>query len=160
MTVDASGALPTVTDLITLALENRLRESLGATYTVGVRYEADLLPPARYGLIIDFESAPDRIEILAEAALAELERLRQRGPTVEEFDATRQARVRDYDGLLEDNEYWLDELSSHARFGWALGSIAEHPGRIGAMTHDELKAIAARYIRTDAYVRLTMKPAR
>jgi predicted transcriptional regulator len=87
-----------------------------------------------------------------------LERLRVRGPTVSEFEATRAMRVRDYDGMIENNDYWVDELSEHARFGWSFATIAEHVRRVQSLTRSELHGITATHVRTDAYVRLTMRP--
>ena len=70
------------------------------------------------------------------------------------------AGMRDYDGDLQQNSYWVSELSSHAELGWSFGSILEHPARRATMTLAQLREACATFIRTDAYVHLTMRPGR
>jgi zinc protease len=150
--------LKEVRDVLESALDQRLRETLGGTYGVTVESDVDLLPPYHYSIAIDFEAAPQRIDSLAAVALTEVERLRMRGPTPAEFDATRAARIHDYDGRLESNEYWSSELSYHARLGWPLATIATHRQDVEGLTAAELRQACATYLGTRPYTRVTLRP--
>jgi zinc protease len=158
LTLEATDALSAVRDLLDHTLTARLRDQLGGTYSVDVELAIDVDPPTRYSLRIDFGGAPERIESLAAQALAELDRLRRHGPTEPEFLATRTARVRDYDGKIKDNDYWISELASHARYGWPLSKIAEHPRDAERLTLAQLRAACERYIPSGRYIRVTMRP--
>lgn len=160
VTNEATDAISAVTDVVELALGNRIRETLGGTYGVDATYYTRIAPPANYIVTVDFETAADRLESLTAAALSELERLRTHGPTESEFAAIRAARARDYDGELKRNSYWTSELTAHMRLGWPLAAISEHPLRAGAMTLAELREACAAYIRTGEYVQVTMRPIR
>lgn len=151
-------ALNTVRDLISRAMNERLREEMGGTYGVDVSYSADVAPPSRYTITIEFESAPARIEALAAAATEELARLHRTGPTAAEFAATREARVRDFDGEMDDNDFWVDELVSHARYGWPFAGIVAHPHDAEATTIEDVRGACARFIPLGGYVRVTMRP--
>jgi zinc protease len=150
--------LKAVRDVLAPALDERLRETLGGTYGVTVEHDIDLLPPYNYTIAVDFEAAPQRIDSLVAVALAEMERLRVEGPTAAEFAATREARIHDYDGRLESNDYWRSELSYHARLGWPLATIATHRQEAEGLTLAALRRACATYLTTRRYTRVTLRP--
>ena len=152
------NALGAVREVISRALSQRIREQMGGTYEVSVSLAVETVPPTRYTMTIDFESAPERMETLAAAAVDELERLHRVGPTDAQFQATREARVRDFDGRVEDNAYWVDELTFHAVHGWPLAGIGTHSREAEAMTLKDMRLACARYIPPNNYVRVTMRP--
>jgi zinc protease len=147
-----------VRDLIELALMNRLREAMGGTYAVHVRESVNVTPPARYSFTIDFDASPERVDALAAMALSELRRLGTSGPTAAEFAATRTARIRDHEGTLSENSYWLEELAFHTQMKWPLDEINRHSDRAGKLTQAELQAAASKFIRPIAYVHATLRP--
>lgn len=152
------NALWAVREVVARTLVERLREQMGGTYDVDVSLAIDPLPPSRYTMRIEFESAPAHIEALSAAAIDELTRLRRYGPTDAQFRGAREARVRDFDGRLEDNDYWVDELTFHARQGWPLAGIAAHRREAEAATLEDLRRACATYIADRHYVRVTMRP--
>lgn len=152
---DAVGA---VREVIAMALTQRLRARMGGAYHVDVRLEIDPVPPARYTMGIDFESAPETMEPLVAAARDELARLRRDGPTEDAFRNTREARIRDFDARLDDNAWWADELVYHAQRGWPLAGIALHQRDAEAMTIDAVRRACATYIPAGGFVRVTMRP--
>jgi zinc protease len=156
----SSEALGMARDLAELALETRLRETLGATYGVSVGASADVAPPQSYFLTIEFEGAPEGMDSLARTALAELERLRTKGPTDAEVRIVRERKVRDLDDREDDNDYWANELSWHTRIGLPLSSIPSHQSHARSIDAKGLRSAAASYLRTDRYVRVTMLPRR
>jgi zinc protease len=155
-----SEGLSAARDLASIALDNRLRETLGATYDVSVSASAELVPPTTYQLAIEFEAEPERIDALAQAALEELARLRTQGPTDAETKKVRAAETRDLDNKIESNGYWASELEWHSRVGLSLESIATHQDSARALTRAALRDACARYLGTDAYVRVTLLPKR
>lgn len=152
------NALGMVREVLSRALNERLRDEMGGTYGVDVSLEVDVVPPARYTMSIEFESDPGRMEALAAATFDELARLHREGPTAAQFRGAREAQVRDFDGRLEDNEYWAEELSFHARHGWPLEGIAAHGREAEAATEVDVRRACATYIPARDYVRVTMRP--
>lgn len=157
-TMETSERTSLVRDVAQLALEQRLRETMGGTYGVDVGFSVNLVAPMRYQFDIEFEAAADRIDSLASMAFAELKRLRTEGPTETEMTKVRTSRVRDFDNSGESNRYWASELSQHARLSWSLDSITTHPARIKAITTAELREACALYLDASHYARLTMFP--
>jgi zinc protease len=155
---EGSDGLGAATDLAELALNSQIRERLGGTYGASVRSSVKLVPPATYAITIDFEASPDRIDSLATAAIAELDRLRATGPTEAEYQKIKAARVRDLDGKIESNSYWANELSWHARMGWPLGTIKGHQLDAKLLSIGTLRSACATYLGTSEYVQVTMYP--
>ncbi|MEO7996294.1 MAG: insulinase family protein, partial [Gemmatimonadaceae bacterium] len=157
-TMETSERASLVRDVAQLALEQRLRETMGGTYGVDVGFSVNLVAPARYRFDIEFEAAADRIDSLATVAFAELKRLGTVGPSEVEMTKVRTSRLRDFDNSGESNQYWAGELSQHARLSWSLDSITTHPERIKNITTVELRDICALLLDTSHYARLTMYP--
>ncbi|MBW8771410.1 MAG: insulinase family protein [Gemmatimonadetes bacterium] len=154
---ETAEALKTCVDVADIALQERIREALGGTYGVNVSSNVRYVPPMSYQIRVSFDAAPERVDSLADAALAELTRLRSTGPTKDEADRVRAAKLRDLDGT-DNNDYWADELSGHAKQGWSLASIADHEKNAKQLTAASLRQACARMIDTSRYVRVTMYP--
>ncbi len=152
------NALGAMREVVARALTDRLRGELGGTYHVDVSLELNVAPPSRYTITVQFEAAPERIEALANEATRQLQQLRLRGPTETQFQGVRETLVRDFDGRLEDNAYWVGELTFHARHGWPLRGILEHRGEAEALTLEELRRACAEFIAAGDFVRVTTRP--
>lgn len=157
-TDEAGRDLSEASDVAELALNSHLRERLGGTYGASVSSSVNLVPPATYSVTIDFDASPERIDSLATAALAELDRLRTAGPAEMEYQKIKAARVRDLDGKAESNKYWASELMWHARMGWPLGTILGHELDAKSLSANSLRAACAKYLKASEYVQVTMYP--
>jgi zinc protease len=155
---DNLNALYMMREVVTRSLTDRLRDQLGATYDVDVSLAIDLVPPSRYTMTVEFESSPENIEALTAAALDELARLRRSGPSDAQYRAAREARVRDFDGRADDNDYWVSELTFHARHGWPLSGIAAHRREVESITLEDVRRACATYLPAKDFVRITMRP--
>lgn len=158
LTTDALNALALVREVVARSLRERLRDEMGGTYDVDVSLDIDDTPSPRYTVRIEFESAPSRIDALAAVAIDELKALHRSGPTALQFSGAREARVRDFDGRIDDNAYWVAELTFHALHGWTLAGIAAHRHEIESMSLGDVRKACATYIPGGNYVRLTMRP--
>jgi zinc protease len=112
----------------------------------------------RYTFAVDFETAPERVDSLTAAAIAELGRLRVDGPTDRDFEKVRAARARDFDGEVESNSYWANAVAWHIRMGWPLGTIGNHDGDQEVFLRPALRAACQKYLQTSEYVQVTMLP--
>ena len=157
-TLENSEALGVASDAAELALGDVLREKMGGTYDVSVYAGARMLPPNEYRITIDFEAAPERIDSLATAAIAQLQRLSSVGPTYSEFETIRATKTRDLDNTNESNRYWASELLQHARFSWPLSGIKAHQQRAKDLSESSVRAACRQFLSPALYARLTMLP--
>lgn len=157
-TMATSERIGMVSDLAELALGNKLRETMGGTYGVQIGYGVNLVAPSTYQFDIEFEGAPERIDSLSAAALAELKRLVVSGPTAAELEKVRNTKTRGLDNVGESNRYWANELMQHARRSWPLDSITTHQDRIKQISAEALRQACAQFLDTTHFVRVTMYP--
>jgi zinc protease len=147
-------------ELLASSLEGRLRDSLGGTYSVDVDLRVEHPPWWEYALGIEFAAAPTRLDTLARATFAEIERFRRSGPTPQELARIKAAEVREINAGLEDNEYWMDELESHVRMEWPLDHIMQERRALDAVDASTMRLTAMKFLRLDNYLRVSRVPAR
>jgi zinc protease len=139
-------------------LRDLLREELSGTYGASVSY-SDQAPLPGYGTeAISFGSAPDSVEKLEKAALAEVARLQKEGPSAEDVQKIQEIERRELETSLKQNPYWLGSLQTVHMLGWDPLSIARRQERIATLTRDNLRAAFVRYFPLDRYTAVSLFP--
>jgi zinc protease len=148
----------TVASLLTIRLRDILREELGGTYGVSVNY-TNLLPQRGYGSIaVAFGSAPENVQKLTDAVLAEVARLREKGPDTADVERIQELERREYETSLRQNPYWLNSLQTVHLLGWDPVSIARRGERTEKITPEVLHAAIRAYLPLDRYTRVSLFP--
>lgn len=150
--------LKAVADVLELRLRETLREDLGGTYGVSVSASASAEPYARFHLVIGFGTAPERLEELTRATFHTIQALQAQGPTPQEVHKVREAHSRARETDLRDNNFWLMQLTSYARSGWELESIATADERIRALAPEPIRQAARAYLDAANYVQVSLLP--
>lgn len=150
--------LSALAELLNIKLRETLRENMGGTYGVSVSPSASREPYPAYRFTIGFGSAPERLEDLATAALAQIDSVKRFGTTPEYLNKVKEAAFRAREVALKQNNYWLAQISTFDQSGWSLAEIPEGDKLIGALTSEDLKQAAIKYLRTDNYVRVSLYP--
>jgi zinc protease len=158
LTLEADAALNATRDLLDLVLHSRLREEMGGTYGVSVDVAVRRAPTSSFAFTIEFSADPERVDALAAAAVAEVERLRTAGPTDAEASNVREAAVQHNDDQARGNGYWANELTWHSVRGWPVEAIGTHGEDAARISRAMLKAATARYLDGRRFVRVTRLP--
>ena len=145
-------------ELLTIKLREALRENLGGTYGVSVNPSASRDPQPSYRFTIGFGSAPERLEALTKAALAQIDSVKKFGTTPEYLNKVKEAALRARETALKQNGYWLSQISTFDQSGWALAEIPNAEKMISSLTVQDLQRAAAKYLRVDNYVRVSLYP--
>ncbi|MFL5639513.1 MAG: M16 family metallopeptidase [Gemmatimonadaceae bacterium] len=145
-------------ELLNIKLREALRENLGGTYGVTVSPSATREPLPSYRFTIGFGSAPERLEALTAAALAQVDSVKKFGTTPEYLQKVKEAAIRARETALKQNGYWLSQISTFDQNGWPLAEIPNGEKLISALTIEDLQKAAAKYLRTDNYVRVSLYP--
>jgi zinc protease len=141
-----------------IRLREILREELGGTYGVSVSYNSPL-PYKGYGaMVIQFGSSPDNVDKLVKAALAEVERLKTQGPSVDDVNKVKELERRDLETNAKQNSYWLGSLQTVHMLGWDPTGILRRSERTEKLSPEVLQPIFKKYFPTDRYTLVTLKP--
>jgi len=150
--------LSALAELLNIKLRETLRENMGGTYGVSVSPSASREPYPSYRFTIGFGSAPERLEDLTAAALSQIDSVKKFGTTPEYLNKVKEAAFRAREVALKQNNYWLSQIATFDQSGWNLAEIPEGEKLISALTSDDLKQAAIKYLRTNNYVRVSLYP--
>ena len=145
-------------ELLNIKLREALRENLGGTYGVSVSPSASREPKPSYRFTIGFGAAPERLEALTAAALAQIDSVKKFGTTPEYLTKVKEAALRARETAIKQNGYWLSQISSFDQNGWPLKEIPNGEQLISSLTVKDLQRAATEYLRTDNYVRVSLYP--
>jgi zinc protease len=150
--------LSALAELLNIKLREALRENLGGTYGVSVNPGASRDPLPSYRFTIGFGSAPERLEALTMAALAQIDSLKRFGTTPEYLNKVKEAALRSRETAIKQNGYWISQISTFDQSGWPLAEIPNGEKLITSLTAADLQRAAVKYLRTDNYVRVSLYP--
>jgi zinc protease len=150
--------LSALAELLNIKLREALRENLGGTYGVSVNPSATRDPQPAYRFSIGFGSAPERLEALTVAALAQIDSVKRFATTPEYLNKVKEAALRARETALKQNSYWITQISTFDQSGWALEEIPNGEKLISSLTAEDLQRAAQKYLRIDNYVRVSLYP--
>jgi zinc protease len=145
-------------ELLNIKLREALRENMGGTYGVSVSPSASKDPRPSYRFTIGFGAAPERLEALTAAALAQIDSVKKFGTTTEYLNKVKEAAFRARETALKQNGYWLSQISTFDQSGWPLAEIPNGEKLISSLTVNDLQRAATMYLRSDNYVRVSLYP--
>jgi zinc protease len=150
--------LSALSELLNIKLREALREDMGGTYGVGVNAGTSRDPRPSYRFSIGFGAAPERLEALTAAALSQIDSIRKFGTTPDYLNKVKEAALRARETALKQNGYWLSQIYTFDQGGWPLAEIPAGDKLISSLTSQDLQRAAAKYLRKDNYVRVSLYP--
>jgi zinc protease len=150
--------LQAATEVLEKRLRDILREQLGGTYSVGVSY-SNTSPQPGYGVTsVQFGSAPENVESLTAAVMAEIDRLRRDGPSAEDVQAVKEAEKNDLQTAVRQNGYWLNSLQAMHLLGRDPRRILQRAERADSLTQDNIHTALRKYFPVERHTLITLMP--
>jgi zinc protease len=100
------------------------------------------------------------VEALGAAVFQEIDSLKANGARQQDVDKVKETLRRSYETNLKENGYWLGQLSAYYRIGDDPRLLLSYPQVIESLTPDLVKQSAARFLRTDNFIQVTLLPQR
>ena len=150
--------LAQATTVLRTSLRDILREDLGQTYTVSVRFKQSLPQRGDGHVEISFGAAPENAQPMVDRVMREVERLRREGPSDDLANRAKESAHRDYETSLRQNGYWLRRLETVELFGTDPAVIVQRAKRIGAVTPKVLQETFNEFFPADRYTVATLVP--
>jgi zinc protease len=157
--LSAPRSLNALARVLQTRLRERLREQLGATYSVGVQVATRSIPERRYRVSIGFDAAPESIDELTTAVFAEVEALRKSGPTKEEVQKVREESLRQLELAWKNNQFWLQTITGYTMMDRPLEDISAYDKPFRELNAARMHEMARKYLDSGQYVRVTQLPA-
>lgn len=149
-------AMDALKDILEIRLREAIREERGGTYGVqaGFSYRREPFGGLRY--FISFGCAPDRIEELRQAALAEMEKLRAGIFVPTDLDKVKEIRRRNLETNLKTNGFWLGQMISYLHTIRKPEKMLDFQGRIDRLSPEILTPLAKKYMDPQTMLQLVL----
>lgn len=145
-------------EILSIKLTEVIREQLSGVYSPQIMLNTEKYPKPEYNLIVMFGCSPKRAEKLSKTVLAEINRLKKKGPTETDLKKAKEALLRNRETDLQKNDFWLGKIESIYFNGDEPSSFLAYNDKVNAVTISDLKSTAARYFNTEHYVRVILMP--
>ncbi|MDP9347798.1 MAG: insulinase family protein [Gemmatimonadota bacterium] len=155
---DSLRVINALGEVLRLRLRDVLREDLGGTYGVSVGASAQRDPVPTYSVSIGFGAAPERLDELTRAVLAQVDSLKKAGPTAEELQKVKEARRRQRETDLRDNSFWISQLLYYGNHGWDPRAIPGEEEQVAKLDAAAIREAARRFLDTANYVHVSLVP--
>jgi len=131
----------------------RIREELGLAYSVGATRLSGLAP----GLIVFYAStAPEKLDLVQEEMLAEIELMRREGLSEEEFERARASWLGSEAIHLQGVQALAQTVAVDALVGLGWDHYRKVPGLISGLSREGVREAAERYLGEEGRVVLRL----
>lgn len=153
-----SHRLTSLADYLRIRLREVLREDEGGTYGVGVGAQMSRIPTSRYLFQVTFRTDPARARELTDLVYQVVEDVAGGSVSEDDVGKVREAQLRSYETALEDNGFWLSNLTNLLRNGRDVGDILDFETLPTSLTAADIADAASRYLRFQQSVELIRYP--
>ena len=143
--------LKSLGEVLTIKLVEKLREEEGGVYGVGANGNINKMPYGWYSFGISFPCGPENVDKLKAAALAEVEKLVEEGPTEKDLAKVKEAQILDHREDMKENRYWLSALKNADYQDMDATKMFDFEKIVNSMTKEELQKAAKKYL-TGGYI--------
>lgn len=145
-------------EVMNIRIIDVLRERLTLIYGGGMGGSIERVPYQNYRLGISLPCGPENADKVVTAMFAEIDRIRQSGATQEELNKVKLNWTTNNGIALRSNEHWLSYLQDSTLHQTDPADILTLNQRINALTLDDIRQAANRYLTPDNYVQMVQYP--
>jgi len=155
---EQSYLLSSVGEVLEMRLLDRLRESLGGTYSVNVSTGFSRRPRQDWQIVIGYGSAPEKVDTMFAAVRQELDSLRRVPPTAAEVERVREQQRRELEVARKQNNWWMSVLQARLDNGDDVLTVYAEDALIAGLTAEKLAAAARKYLDETNRARFVLLP--
>lgn len=156
--VQESRYLSYLGELLTIKLIEVLREEKSGVYGVGARGSLSDIPYERYNFTISFPSGPENVDSLTEAALAEVEKIKNGQIEDKDLDKVKESKLVAVKEGSRENQYWATEITRSLLRKEKLYSLEENEARIKAVSKEDIQKVTYKYLKTGGQIQIVLMP--
>jgi len=112
-----------VMNILDIRCRGSMREDQGGVYDVSISGMASKLPKPKYSITSTWGCDPEKIEILSQTVLDEMNMIKKKGPTKTDLNKVKETLIRERETQIKENNFWLLYLQNHYLFGKPQGQL-------------------------------------
>lgn len=141
-----------------IKLTQVIREQLGGTYSPYFVLSYDKYPKATTTALCLYTCKPDNIDKLTTATFEVIDNIINNGPTDEDIAKAKEQLISNRKTQMQNNSYWTSVITGSRWYEYPMLTFEEYSNAINAITKDDLKKAAEKYLNHKEYVRYSLKP--
>lgn len=149
-------ALSALGEVATIKVIEKLREDESGIYGGGARGGMSKVPYSNYNFSISFPCGPENAEKLTKSAIAELQKLIDKGPEQKDLDKYKEGEYNDNKTELKDNMYWMNAMAKNQLDGSDKYDILNYQDKVKALTVKDLQDVAKKYLAKGKVIAMLM----
>lgn len=150
--------LQALIDLMNIKLIETLREDMGGVYSGGMSGNLSKLPYNSYSINVSLPCGPENVDKLIKATFDEIQKIKEKGPTVEDLNKVKETFEKQHEVDLKDNAYWLNRLQRTGELNLNPSDILTINSRMKAFTPKEIQEAAKKYFNMNNYFQAVLYP--
>lgn len=149
-------ALSALGEVATIKVIEKLREDESGIYGGGARGYMGKVPYSSYSFSLSFPCGPENTDKLTKSAIAELQKIIDKGPEQKDLDKYKEGEMNDYKTDIKDNNYWVNALSKNQLDGSDKYEILNYQEKVKALTVKDLQDVAKKYLTKNRIIATLM----
>ena len=133
-----------------------IREREGGSYGVGTYGYMAILPSPRAGLIMQFDTDPQKQTRLMEIIHEEIQTIIDNGPLATDLQKEKESMLKDYQEDFEKNGYWRTALYMYYMYG--ENNITDYKPAVEAITAETVQATLKKLVSAGNMFEVVMFP--
>ncbi|MCJ8210605.1 insulinase family protein [Mucilaginibacter sp. RS28] len=145
-------------EVLNIKMIERLREKEGGVYSPSIRSAYSKIPVGRYNITISFSCAPANVDKLINAALDEINKIKQNGAEKDDIEKFVAEEKRQVEVQLKENGFWASYLSSSDETKSDPERILTYIDKLNQVTVPSTKEAANKYLSGTNLIKLILYP--
>jgi zinc protease len=151
-------AFQALLDVLNISIIEKLREELGGMYSGGLRGAIQKRPYGHYSVSASIPTGPENVDKLTNALLTIVKNAQQKGVEQKDLDKIKETWKKHYRSQLQENNYWLDNLSRAFIDQENPENILDYEQRVDQLTVADLQKAAQKFLDMNNYVKAVLYP--
>jgi zinc protease len=141
-----------------IKLREQMREEQGGVYGVSFQETLTKFPKQEYVITANWGCAPEKVDTLTQTIFSEMERIKKEGPTEVDLAKVKETIIKDYEKQIKQNYFWIGALQELYLYGNKIYSLDEYTKTVEAITIQDIKGTAGKYLDSKKYIRGVLMP--
>jgi zinc protease len=146
-----------LSDVLTIRLNQKLREEIGGVYSPFASSNILQRPYNSYMMDIYFTCSPANRDTLVQATLNEIE-IMKGGITEENLEKVKKAWLKNRESSLKTNGYWRKLIEDQWTRGDDEKDFEKYEGQIQSITGKQLQKLARKYLNKKNHLEFILSP--
>lgn len=155
---DENRKLTYLGDLLTIKLIETLREEKSGVYGVSAKGVVQKMPHGNFQFGISFACAPQNVEPLVAATMAEIARIQNGDIDPNEVSKVKENRLIRLEEDFKTNSYWMQAINNYLTQGDAILTLGEARVKTNAITKEDLQRTTQKYLKPESKLQFVLMP--